>query len=490
MKLKPKLTVRYLKTMWNQTGILPLVGGLLAFVMVGGCDREGITEDEDPCHETRIGLPYPDCPGYHRLLDTLNLTRLQVDLTPEWENAAIRPVNEVEKPPREIQFYLDLSHPIGGFVPLTDPNESHFPAMVDAVGRHLLAVFGEGGVPVRWYGFDDQVKALGQRPRITRSLFDGGNSDLTIALARAQADLVSGNTDAAVFLTDLMVTRGGFASPIHLPNYVANWVEASRVENGHFDIAIVGARLDYWGVHHRTCSNSGAIGCWYNERKLQYVELENVVESPVYLLILSKRAGGQAELVRDLTKRIYESLTDLAASREQGRIHYELLTEQTDFGHEVGIEIKPAADSNPTVQYNRAATNLTLWCVDNRPVSIAGEFQSGGAAISLQGVSVFSEGPEPLVEGNWADDQLNLEIECSRIRRPDSTITTGLTLSGQLDIAQWNSKKNEPWQSWQTTDYSPTGTVDLTDALDRLRIMPDLHTLDLRGLFTFPESKN
>lgn len=123
-------------------------------------------------------------------------------------------------------------------------------------------------------------------------------------------------------------------------------------------------------------------------------------------------------------------------------------------------------------------------------MEISGEVQSGGAPIALRDVSVINERPEPLVEGNWADDQFNLTIECRRVRQLDSAITTGLTLHGRLDIAKWNSNKNELWQSWQTTDYSPTGTVDLTDALDRLRIMPDLHTLDLQELVTFPESKN
>ncbi|MDE2730841.1 MAG: hypothetical protein OXI38_05575 [Bacteroidota bacterium] len=387
-----------------------------------------------------------------------------------------QPESDREQSASEIQFYLDRSRPIGGFVSPSDPDISRFPALIDVAGREMLAVYGAGGIPVRWYGFAEQVRLLPQRPRITRSFFNGSQSELTLALARAQRDLESGATDAAVFLTDLMVTRDGFTSPIHLPNFLAPWIESAGVDDGHFDIAMVGAKLEYWGVQSQTCSASGELGCWFHERSLSWVPLESVVQSPIYFLILSRRTGG--DRARELASRIRNALE---WHMESDRVHSELLTELMAVRSD---SLVIEAQNRPTLQLDTRATNLTLWCVDRSSANLLATSKLPFAGEP----SIVSD--TELLSGSWDRGKLSVTINCREVRDVDRPVTTGVRIEGPLDEEEWDRSQNKGWKSWQTPDYSSDGTVQLLEALNGLRVASNQVTLDLTRLFTFPDSKD
>ncbi|HZF12671.1 MAG TPA: hypothetical protein VFE33_28100 [Thermoanaerobaculia bacterium] len=198
-----------------------------------------------------------------------------------------------------MRIYLDISEPIGGFLPFDERERSGFKPIVQSLPGYLTEAFG-GSRPLhlQWRGVSDQQPADLPAPKITRNLFQGRESRLDLAIQAMTKD-VQGGADVAVLITDLVAT-----GPLIGAMGVANALDptfAQAVQSGRYELGLLGVRAPYWGVRSKHCRASTAgLGCWFSELKPGYQPLTHPAKVPFYVFLIGRSGGGVERVGRSL----------------------------------------------------------------------------------------------------------------------------------------------------------------------------------------------
>ena len=261
----------------------------------------------------------PDGSGPLRQFD------LETKWTPTWDDAAVKPSDKVgghdtADEPDVLDIYLDISRPMGGFLPMrADSVSNEFRTVAQWVPDHLIRLYGRPAVDLRWRSVGKKIGDLPDSPRLDRGLFDETATRLDLAIKDMLANLRAGRAEGAALITDLVGT-GELTGALAVSKYLAGWLESKEVRAGRHHLGLIGVKGSYAGATHpRACPEKDGLGCWFSERKQGYQRLDAVATVPFYILLIGTGAGKITEIARSIAED----------AKKQGiETRWELLTAQ------------------------------------------------------------------------------------------------------------------------------------------------------------------
>ncbi|HVT14657.1 MAG TPA: hypothetical protein VHQ90_00560 [Thermoanaerobaculia bacterium] len=221
-------------------------------------------------------------------VETPDRLEMSWTVTPVWDDKASDPPRPGSEA-RDLALYIDLSKPVGGFLPPASQKEklSAFRSVVQLVQDHLLSSAGTVNSQFRWFGVAEDVTALTGAPRLERGLFTGQETRLDRALVKLTRSLTEGEVRAAALISDLNASDG-VTGALGAVGAMAGLMSSPRVRSGDLHAGLLAIRSSYWGVHSWRCPATGDLGCWFSERAHAYRRLTHVAQVPFYVLIVGR----------------------------------------------------------------------------------------------------------------------------------------------------------------------------------------------------------
>lgn len=425
---------------------------------------------------------------------------------PRWQGAAVAQevLGRPEEPSR-IGVYIDVSTPLGGFLPLSGragQETSTLRTLAQLASEHVLRRYGGGGVSIDWRGIGHELAGTKAPRNLTRDDFLGRSTRLELALTEVFADFQSGRAEVAAVVTDLMATDK-IAGPLAIAPQIADWLATEDVRSGEFHLALLAVRADYWGVTHRlACPERGGLGCWYSERDREYRRLVGIEKLPLYVVL----AGRGRERLVDVTESIHRDLVRLGIEAQ-----WELLTTASWAAREtLSCEVFERSGSGERKQPQFVLIrddDIGFACAKGAPAGLACRLDNG---MELSWAAVVQEkAPTDLAPDQvWeplpfsaavSGDELVVTVDCGALRDWDwwAPVDTPAR-EVRLDVAAKAppSESSEAWESWSSTLEEMGRTVQLTYFVERLRLTPDDYrivlpplTVPARGRFQVEELK-
>ena len=406
-------------------------------------------------------------------LDTI---RVEAEFMPQWES-------EPAPPPAlddavafgdagTVTVYLDVSSPMGGFVPVdgAPPSEgtgaNQFRTVVQWVPDHLTRAYPSA--TLEWRAVGEDVRPISGIPRMQRSDFAARASRIDLAIGAALADLQSGRSEAAALVTDLLGTGENLApGPLALLQHLRPWLESALVRSGELHLGLLGAKAAYWGVASRACPLRAGLGCWYSERGGEWRRMEEVAPAPFYVLLMGRDA--------DAITTVLESVRSDAEGQDIEALA-ELLTAASLPLQAAGTCLAFARDDGqPARQYSLRVQDYREYaCVRDEPSALACRFDQGMRPTDahlvdpLDGVTV--------TEGGDSDDEFEIEVECDALPRPEPDLVV------DVEGIFADDSQRPPWDDWsiETDDLFsfPGKTLQLRYFVQDARLAPDFHRAD------------
>ena len=433
---------------------------------------------------------------------------LDADVEPRWQGTEVVEEEILGRPeaPSRIGVYIDVSSPLGGFLPLSGrggQETSTLRTLAQLASEYLLPRYGAGGVTIDWRGVGHELAGTKPPERLTRDDFDGEWSRLELALREIFADFQSGRAEAAALVTDLMATDE-IVGPVALVPLVRDWLATEDVRSGEFHLALVGVRGDYWGMTDRLCPERGGLGCWYREREPEreqrYERLGGIEKLPLYLVLAGR---GRARL-EEVAESIHRDLVGLGVEAQ-----WELLTSASAADSATmlcgAFERSDSGERNPG-RYLLRPDETGFACLKDGTAQLACRLENG---MKLTSAVVIPEGPpaelasdehlEPLpgaFSAAVSGDELVLSVDCRSLREW-SPLPDALPRGIHLEVAAETPTRESEVEDWESDWSSPVEvmdrTVQLSEFIKQLRLTPDGYRIVLpplsvqeKGRFEFP----
>lgn len=418
------------------------------------------------------------------------------DVEPRWQGTEVVEEEILGRPeaPSRIGVYIDVSSPLGGFLPLSGrggQETSTLRTLAQLASEYLLPRYGAGGVPIDWRGVGHELAGTKPPERLTRDDFNGEWSRLELALREIFADFRSGRAEAAALVTDLMATDE-IVGPVALVPLIRDWLATEDVRSGEFHLALVGVRGDYWGMTDGLCPERGGLGCWYREREPEreqrYERLGGIEKLPLYLVL----AGRGRVRLEEVAESIHRDLVGLGVEAQ-----WELLTSASAADSATlscGVfERSDSGERNPG-RYLLRPDETGFSCLQDSTAELACRFEDG---MKLTSAVVVPEGPsaelasdenlEPLPSAFSAavsGGELVLSVDCRSLREWNP-LPDALAREIHLDVAA-EAPPRESEVDWESDWSSPVEvmdrTVQLSEFIRQLRLTPDDYRIVLPPL--------
>ena len=405
---------------------------------------------------------------------TERLTKFGVEseAVPVWTDrpdaeASAEPATQTEV----LDIYLDVSRPMGGFLPPEgEPPSGEFRTVVQWVPDHLLRAYRRDAVALtrRDVGADIGPRVSPPLPGVfERSRFDALSSRLDLALETMLGDVRSGRAEASALVTDLVGT-GESTGALALSKPIRDWLRLPDVRTGALHLGLLAVKATYWGAEHPTaCPLRDGIGCRFSERLSRYVPLKEMASVPFYVLIAGSGEGRASQ--------IGEAIRDDAF--EQGvEVVWELLTAESRTRRtslDCSVSLR---DGEP--QYALFVDEERHYeCRRDEPVRMDCVF---GGEVRPTRASIAD--PDPAFEAEVADGRIVVDVDCAKLRDRPKVPTLGLTALGTVAA----TGDLPPWGDWSTTtdeaDDSVGRTLQLQYFIEDARLRPDEYRIDLPPL--------
>ena len=460
-----------------------LSAGVLAIVAAACGDGAPRTDDAEAGDRTAIPTAGPE----------LDAIPIAAEFVPRWDSPpTTSPDEDAEDPenpenpyaaqvPRTAVIHLDVSRPMGGFLPVGAAAEqqeevgaNQFRTIVQWVPDQLTRAYPTATLAWRLVGED--VRPVSELPRLVRSGFAASASRIDLALGTALAELQSGQSDVAVLVSDLLGTGENLPpGPLALLPHLQPWLESELVRTGELHLGIIGAKAAYWGVESRTCPLRDGLGCWYSERGREWRRMDDVALAPFYVLLMGRDADAMATIL--------ESIADDAQGQGIETVT-ELLTGASRHRNATGSCAAFAWDDDRrTRQYSLRLDDDQYACVRDEPATLACAFDGGLRPTEVRltdstdptdptaGFAVDSDDIGP-------DGEFEIGVHCEVLRATDPLPDLLVDVRGTFT----EDAPPPPWDDWSidTDDVPsfPRGTLQLRYFVQDVRLAPDHHVTD------------
>jgi len=294
------------------------------------------------------------------------------------------------------------------------------------------------------------------------------------------------------------MATGEMTGPLPLANQLREWLHSQEVQYGAFHVGLLGVKADYWGVTHPTkCPPGQPLGCWYDERLPGYRRLDRVERIPFYVLVFGADAHDVTSVMESLQRGVLELDREIETESE-------LLTRRS-LGFETAMSCEAgsrAGGGNREPQYALFVDDQGRHsCVRDATVTLFCEFRNGfrptgvtNGSPSLTGA--YSEETETSATGSLStpataelavtrinDNQLEIDIDCSAVRRSETSQELRFDVTGRFDALP-----EVDWGDWSTEAAARGRTLHLSGFVNELRIDPELYRVKLPPILRFPGS--
>ena len=411
---------------------------------------------------------------------------LTAKVTARWETDSDPSV--IAPNPEHIEVLLDLSIPMGGYMPTSPDSMSLLPDIFRNLANKLQVEYGDTGVPLQCLGISSQITPFECASVLKRELFDGNGSQLTVAIRQALQKLKDGRIEMMVLISDLLATAenaGGIdGSAANLLPVVQDPVLLAHYNAGTAHMALMGIRLSYWGVSRGPCADpSQHIGCWFQEGQRQYSPLSKPrVRRPLYLLFVSRgQDPGAYSVMSSLEEALFDimpgdmdlrtdTLTHGSTGIDASSRWDEISWDSSDDKYNVTFD----SDGDMYICANRAGDPLRFKVFGNlegRGLPPLGDFSLAPESGTTERWLTAGDAPQP--------GRVFAEVDCNAIcrREPkESPIQGVLALRARGSQSGWGN----PWSSSAEVEDRTFGLDDLIQGL-----RPDYYGVKVSPFGTF-----
>lgn len=383
------------------------------------------------------------CNGPPPLVDPLEV---QAEITPQWDDSGSDTIDP-DSITHEFHLLWDQSIPMGGYVHRTHPDsQAALKSINDLLKRARLTThYGGEESSLKCLGVTDSISSVDCNSAMLRGFFNGYSSRLDLGIEYVIEGLKSGTFKGAALVSDLIATTNDVVGAAALLPYFKNPAIRAFYNSGEIDLALIGIRIDYWGVHMGPCRTMpGSVGCEFDDFQFRYRSLDNEVQRPIYVLIMGRRPEGRTREENPVNNMASEFVKSI---RSQGlEIEHEPLT-QGPVGSQAIFHWYPyASEGFKPVDL----TGEGYHCKDNKTHRLMGSFTDSHLSIiememhgSLEIVTTSTD------RGNA--QQVNLELNCRTLReklREDHSelcydspnkLVGRVEYQGESDWIEWSS---------------------------------------------------
>ena len=407
----------------------------------------------------------------------LKTFELDAEVVPVWKDATAQQPDEKLDQPDVLDLYLDVSRPMGGFLPMRAGSASGFRTVVQWVPDHLLRAYGRSEVDLKvrsvGAGIGPPLEATVLQ-QLDRTLFDATSSRLDQVLAQVLGQLRSGRAEAAALVTDLVGT-GESTGALAVSKHLTEWLESTDVRTCQLHLGLLGAKARYWGATHaQACPVRNGLGCRFSERQNRYVRLDGPAFVPFYVLVF----GNSAAKVSDIGEAIRDDATGHGTEARWELLTAGCRTQRTR------MTCTASTGEPATEQYALFREHDGRYrCTRDDTVRLACEFDGGVAPAQ---VAVVDD--PPAFGARTAASRIDVTVDCAALRGGSDLPTLRLDIDGTV---------GEPddlpaWEDWSTpTDEPPESvgkTLQLKYFIEDVRLRPDKHRIELPPLLVGTES--
>ncbi len=190
---------------------------------------------------------------------------------------------------RDLAVFLDVSRPIGGFLPWqsTDLEQSPFQALFAQIPPTLVRVSGNTSSSLTYWTVASTVVPVANPQPLRRERFSGIETRLDLAIAELIRGFTSGRLRSAILVTDLIATED-VTGAMGAAKALADWMSASDVRAGRFHLGLLGVHATYRGLAMASCPGLTNLGCRFSEQLQRWVPLQKAESIPFYFLVLGR----------------------------------------------------------------------------------------------------------------------------------------------------------------------------------------------------------
>ena len=429
--------------------VLILVVVVTALIVIGVSTQS--------CNDSNSGC------SWTALVNADNTFTSDLDMIPKWDIEGEMALSLPKLPVEQIDIMLDASVPMEGYVH-EEPENTHFHEIVTQLITELDLKFGSGDVRPVCTRVDDSLKPI-PNCDVRQVNLDGASSRINAAIDSVVARLKSGRIESAALVTDLMGAAGYGHTPVALMSSLRTLLP--EMNDGSVKLALMGIRLNYWGVRIRSCRGSGTLGCWLHEGNRQWVPLRESVQRPLYVLLF-ERTEAESNLPQ-IVESLESSIHSLDSAIEVYTENFTEIPQQKITWH------NNYEEENEDVRYDIFYDS----CEDTYLCDEDVEFVLMGSLDSLT-VDSMNFNPEKLILASESDslvwisgntspttNSLRVTVDCSMVRElpSDSLLQKMLTLQATRNL--------DAWSSWASTEERANSTIDLHHFVESLR--PDFY---------------
>jgi hypothetical protein len=168
--------------------------------------------------------------------------------------------------PNGVGVYVDISRPMGGYLPTGDAEPSPYRTLLVVLAERLAAPYrlGEGEAAI-WATLGESIAVAkdgnAQRLALLRGqTYKAGSSDIATALAHARQRIESGELHGAAIVTDLVATGGRLGGGQAI-TALQGWLDGAEVANGRAGVGLLGVQTPYIGVKTSVCTAKSSCSC-------------------------------------------------------------------------------------------------------------------------------------------------------------------------------------------------------------------------------------
>lgn len=371
---------------------------------------------------------------------------VQAEITPQWDDSGSETIDP-DSISREFHLLWDQSIPMGGYVHRTHPDSQAALKSINDLLKRARLTTDYGGVEssLKCLGVTESISSVDCNSAMQRGFFGGYSSRLDQGIEYVIDGLKSGTFMGAALVSDLIATTDDVIGAAALLPYIKNPEIRAYYNSGKIDLALIGLRIDYWGVHMGPCRTmSGSVGCEFDDFQNRYRPLDNVVRRPIYVLIVGRRPDGKTREEDPLNSMASEFVRSVASLGWE--IKHESLTQGPVGSHTIFQWHPYASDGFKPVDL----TGEGYHCKDYKTHRLMGSFSENQLSI----IEMEMHGSLEIVSTNTDRDnaqQVNLELNCRTLReklREDrqelchdspNKLVGKVEYQGESDWVEWSS---------------------------------------------------
>lgn len=388
-------------------------------------------------------------------------------IAPQWEAAPAAVAPALSGGGGRLDVYVDSSAPMAGFLAADNAEfGTAFESVLRGAAAQLLRIDGSASSPVAFFGVAENLEKVAAHKVLEKRFYGGGQSRLDKALIEIERTLASGEAEAALVLTDLIVT-GEVIGAQGAARHLRDFMRSPAVLSGSLHLGLLGVKDSYRGVRTAGCAAPAGRGCRFSEQRKKWLPLEENAVAPFYVLVFARG--------REPVERV---LTGFAEELEE--LEVETVTEVLS----AASQAEPPAPTGCSIETEGGAGRRQYALFSDRE----GLFRCARSeklklTCQLPPAPRLAAG-ERKKDEDWlfyslGEESLELELECEDIRDKDFSI--------DLEFAAESSRKAaETWAQWSSTsDDRPEDagrTLRLKEFLEKVRLVPDSYRVVVKLL--------